>query len=82
MELVGLVVAFAVNFNHVMKVSFRATFKLNVEFDGQASSNISNVFVVAAEVRSLRLRELEALKVLSDVADGNSHFVVLVWLNV
>lgn len=82
MELVRCRVAFATDFDHIVEVPFTVAFKLNIQFDSQTCSNVADVLVVATEIGSLGLCELEAFKVLCNVTNSNSHFVVLVWLDV
>jgi len=48
LEWVG--VSFTANLDHVVEVALRVTLKLNVKSDGETGSNVTDVFVVAAEV--------------------------------
>ena len=65
-----------------MIITFCVCFELNVELDGKTSRHATNVFKVATEVRSFRLRKLESAHVLGDVSDCNGYLVVLVGFNI
>lgn len=43
-------VALTANLNHIVEITLSVALKLNIKFDGQTGSNISNVFIVAAKV--------------------------------
>jgi hypothetical protein len=81
-QLVRLLVAFTSDLNHIVVLALSVAFKLDVKSDGQTRRDIANVFVVNPKVGSLGLRELEALQVLGDVADGHRDLVVLGGLDV
>lgn len=81
-QLVRLLVAFTSDLNHIVVVALGVTLELDVKFDGQARRDIADVLVVDPKIGSLRLRELEALKVLGDVADSHRDLVVLGGLDV
>jgi len=55
MQLEGLGISFTADFNHIVEVALAFALELDVELDGEAGGDIADVFVVAAEVRSLGL---------------------------
>jgi hypothetical protein len=82
LKLEGLVAALACNLDNVVEFALSVGLKLDVESNGEAGGNTAEIFIVAAELLSLRPAELDAPHVLRQVAHRHCNFVVLVWLDV
>ena len=82
MQLVRLGVALSENLDHIVEVSRFIGLELHAHLDAKACGDAADVLVLAVEARVGRLREHDPAHVLGDVADGHSHLIVLVWLNV
>ena len=77
-----LVVPLGLDLDNVVEVALLVGLKGDIHFDRQTGSQGTLHVVLDLELGGLGTRELEPPHSLADVADGHSHLVVLVGLDI